>query len=229
MQIGNQLFRGRYLFAGSNTVVQPFVETQAGIVYQGDQRTISSYSDINALFNTNVTGDAAFGGFSQQVQGFSDLNPVLTAATPLSQLNGGKGVNLGSLQVSDGTNSKTIDLSTAKTVGDVVKLLDANPPAGRTLTTEITPTGLTLQLDAAGGGNLVVEGFLGEGQSQGAERLGALGRGGHGSDHGLQVLLRLGIGFVDRGQRLLDAVLEGGARGDGELFDGRLGRFSSGH
>lgn len=173
MQIGNQLFRGRYLFAGSNTIVQPFVQTDAGVVYQGDQKTISSYSDINALFNTNITGDAAFGGFSQQVQGFSDLNPVLTAATPLSQLNGGQGVNLGSLQVSDGANSKTIDLSTAKTVGDVVKLLDANPPPGRTLTTEITPTGLTLQLDAAGGGNLVVN-EVGGGTT--AAQLGILGQ-----------------------------------------------------
>ena len=156
MQVGNQIFRGRYLFAGANTVVQPFVQTPAGIVYQGDQRSISSYSDVNALFNTNVTGDAAFGGFSQQVLGSVDLNPVLTAATPLSDLHGGLGVSLGSLQISDGTHAKVIDLSAAKTVGDVVKMLDANPPLGRTLTTEITPTGLSLQLDAAGGGNLTV-------------------------------------------------------------------------
>lgn len=156
MNIGNQLFRGRYLFAGSNTVVQPFLQTQAGIVYQGDQKTLSSYSDVNALFTTNITGDAAFGGFSQQVQGSADLNPVLTAATPLSQLNGGQGVNLGSVQISDGSRSSVVDLSSAKTIGDVVKLLDAHPPAGRTLSTEVTPTGLTLQLDSAGGGNLVV-------------------------------------------------------------------------
>ncbi|HEV7223229.1 MAG TPA: flagellar hook-associated protein FlgL [Pirellulales bacterium] len=153
---GNQLFRGRYLFAGANTVVQPFLQTQAGIVYQGDNKSISSYSDVNALFNTNVTGDAAFGGFSQQVQGAVDLNPVLTQNTQLSDLYGGLGVNLGSLQISDGSQTSTVDLTSAKTLGDVVKLLDAHPPAGRTLTTQVTSTGLTLQLDAAGGGNLVV-------------------------------------------------------------------------
>ena len=171
--IGNQIFRGRYLFSGSNTVVQPFAQTPPGIVYQGDQKTISSYSDVNALFTTNVTGDAAFGGFSQQVQGSADLNPVLTDATPLSQLNGGQGVSLGSVQISDGSHTSVVDLSSAKTIGDVVKLLDANPPPGRTLTTEVTPTGLTLQLDSAGGGNLVVS-EVGGGST--AAQLGILGQ-----------------------------------------------------
>ena len=32
--------------------------------------------------------------------------------------------------------------------------IEANPPAGRTLTVEITPTGLNVSLDAAGGGDL---------------------------------------------------------------------------
>lgn len=153
---GNQLFRGRYLFAGSNTPIQPFQQTQMGIVYQGDQKTISSYSDINALFNTNVTGDAAFGGFSRQVQGAIDLNPVLTDTTPLADLNGGLGITPGSVSVSDGTQTNIVDLSSANTIGDVVKLLGAHPPAGRTLTAQVTATGLTLQLDTAGGGNLVV-------------------------------------------------------------------------
>src|SRR3569623_740162 len=170
---GNQIFRGRYLFAGANTSLQPFVQTQSGIVYQGDQKTISSYSNINALFNTNVTGDAAFGGFSQQVQGQADLNPVLTDNTQLADLNGGSGVTPGSVSISDGTHTSIVDLSSAKTIGDVVKLLDAHPPAGRTLTTQVTDTGLTLQLDAAGGGNLVV-GEVGCGTS--AYQLGIAGQ-----------------------------------------------------
>lgn len=170
---GNQVFRGRYLFAGANTSLQPFVQTQTGIIYQGDQKTISSYSDINALFNTNVTGDAAFGGFSQQVQGQADLNPVLTDNTQLADLNGGLGVTPGSVSISDGTHTSIVDLSSAKTIGDVVKLLDAHPPAGRTLTTQVTDTGLTLQLDAAGGGNLVV-GEVGGGTS--AYQLGIAGQ-----------------------------------------------------
>ena len=76
--------------------------------------------------------------------------------------------------------------------------------------------------------DLVVEGLLGEGHRLRADRLGALGGGGHRGHDGLQVLLRLGVGFVQRGQGLLDAFLEGDVGGGGELLDGGLGGFGGG-
>ena len=59
-----------------------------------------------------------------------------------------------SIEISDGTSTSIIDLSAAHTIGDVVGLIEANPPAGRTINVEVTPTGLRVSLDAAGGGDL---------------------------------------------------------------------------
>ena len=47
-------------------------------------------------------------------------------------------------------------MSGAATVGDVAADIEANPPAGRTVTVSITPTGLNVSLDSAGGGNLSI-------------------------------------------------------------------------
>lgn len=156
LSLANTQFSGRYLFAGSLTTTQPFVQTSTGVLYQGDQKTISSYGNTADLFATNVTGDAAFGGFSPTMLGTTDLNPALTFNTPLADLNGGQGITPGSIQVSDGTHVSIIDLSSASTIGDVAKLIEANPPAGRTVTVNVTNTGLNVQLDAAGGGSLAV-------------------------------------------------------------------------
>lgn len=156
ISLANTLFDGRYLFAGSQTGVQPFALTSTGVLYQGNQTSLSSYADTGNLFTTNITGDSAFGGFSNEAQGSVNLAPVLTADTSLADLNGGQGVTLGSIQISDGSHTSVIDLSSAATVGDVVKMIEANPPAGRTVTVGITSTGLTVNLDAAGGGSLTV-------------------------------------------------------------------------
>ncbi|HWB07711.1 MAG TPA: flagellar hook-associated protein FlgL [Pirellulales bacterium] len=155
LSLANTVFNGRYLFSGSSTNIQPYQQTPQGVVYNGNNASLSSYADTGNLFATNVTGNSAFGGFSSDFGGV-DLNPVLTANTPLSQLNGGQGVAPGSIQISDGTNISTIDLSSAATVGDAAKLIEAHPPAGRTLTVQITNTGLSVSLDAAGGGHLTI-------------------------------------------------------------------------
>ena len=154
--LANTLFNGRYLFAGSATNVQPFVVNSAGVEYMGNDTSLSSYADTGNLFTTNVTGNSAFGGFSSSAQGATNLDPVVTANTPLADLNGGTGVTLGSIAISDGSHTSTIDLSSAATVGDVVKMIESHPPVGRTVTVSITSTGLSVSLDAAGGGALSI-------------------------------------------------------------------------
>ncbi|HEX7448817.1 MAG TPA: flagellar hook-associated protein FlgL, partial [Pirellulales bacterium] len=156
LSIANTKFSGRYLFAGSQLTTQPFVQTSTGISYLGDQKNISSYGNTADLFTTNVTGDSAFGGFSQSMLGTADLNPVLNVNTPLADLNGGQGITPGSIQISDGSHISVIDLSSASTIGDVAKLIEAHPPAGRTVTAQVTNTGLNVSLDAAGGGSLTI-------------------------------------------------------------------------
>lgn len=172
MSLANTIFDGRYLFAGSQTNVQPFVLSNAGIQYQADNTSLQSYADTGNLFTTNVTGDSAFGGFSASMLGTADLNPVLTNTTPLADLNGGLGVTPGSIQISAGSQSSIVDLSSAANIGDVVKMIEAHPPAGRTVTVNLTNTGLTVSLDAAGGGSLSISN-VGGGQT--ASQLGIAG------------------------------------------------------
>lgn len=148
LDIGNQKFRGRYLFAGARTSVRPFSETGNGMVkYSGDEGELSSYSDIDQLFQTNLHGNDAFGAISNPVRGSEDMNPIVTFNTRLADLNGGQGVTRGSLSISSSSSSSIIDISSAETLGDVAILIRNNPPAGTALQVEITPTGLNIEFD----------------------------------------------------------------------------------
>lgn len=150
---GNQNFRGRYLFAGSSTTTQPFDNVGQFVKYSGNSGKLSSFSDLDLLFQTNADGDSVFGAISDSIRGSIDLNPIVTAGTRLADLNGGAGVGDGSIAISDGTNTAIIDVSSAETLGDVAALLEANPPTGRKVTATITSTGLSVQID---GGTLSI-------------------------------------------------------------------------
>src|SRR5690606_14509926 len=70
-------------------------------------------------------------------------------------LNDGRGVTLGSFTITDGAVSSTVDISRAVTVGDVVRLIESNPPPGRELVVRLTSHGLSVDLvDDEAGGNL---------------------------------------------------------------------------
>lgn len=150
----NQTFRDRYLFAGSQSLSPPFVRTTNGIAYFGNDNSLSALSDINQLFSTNVTGNQAFGAYSTAQLGAVDLNPVLKRDTRLVDLNGGAGYSIGSIKVSDGTKNSIINLAGAATIGDVARLLESNPPPGRTLTARVTSRGLEISID---GGHLSID------------------------------------------------------------------------
>lgn len=158
MEIANQQFRGRQLFAGSNTTTAPFKTLESGLIqYLGNTSGLNSFADIDLLFDTTVNGHDAFGAISQEVRGLKDLNPVLTGSTKLSDLRGGKGIQKGSFQISDGISPPvTIDITGANTVDDVIRLIEKNPPQGRTLTARISDTGLIVDIDDVGGGNLTI-------------------------------------------------------------------------
>ena len=157
LSTANTQFRGRYLFAGTQTNVVPYSRNGDYIHYAGDDAAINNFSDLGVLFSTNAPGAEVFGGISSQVLGGVDLNPQVSADTPLSSLRSGRGISPnGALQISDGTNSVIVDISRAVTVGDVARVIEATQLPGRQLTATVTGQGLTLQLDAGGGGNLTV-------------------------------------------------------------------------
>ncbi len=157
IDVSNQSFRGRTLFSGSDTTSESFTSTGEGVRFVGNERNVLSYSDVNVLFETNLPGVEVFGGLSPEVVGIADLNPIVSANTRLSDLRSGLGISDGSIAVSDGTNTTIVDISGAETVGNVVKLLEANPPQGRTVQASFTPTGITVELDSAGGGALTLK------------------------------------------------------------------------
>ena len=145
VNIGNQQYQGSYIFAGSDTTTQPFTLVGNNVQYNGNTGSLNTFSDIGQTLQTNVDGNSAFGAISAPVSG-ADLSPNLTLDTQLANLNNGHGVSLGSIQVSDGTNTSTINLSSAKSVSDVVGLIEANPPAGDKVVVSVTNTGLDVQL-----------------------------------------------------------------------------------
>jgi flagellar hook-associated protein 3 FlgL len=148
IDIGNQSFRGRYLFGGSLTTQQPFAVQQGYVLYRGNDGELPAYGDIDLLLSTSIPGSRLFGAVSAAVQGSVDLNPVLKPETPLAHLRGGQGIRPGSIALSNGTDTRIIDISRASTIGDVARLLEANPPSGSKVTAYVTDTGLVVQLDA---------------------------------------------------------------------------------
>lgn len=153
VDIGNQRFRDRYLFAGTQTAEQPYTLVDGFVEYTGNEARLKSFADLDVLFDTNLTGQEVFGGLSSAVQGTTDFNPIVTLRTKLADLRGGQGISPGSIEISDGTNTSVIDLSNAKSVGDVVALIEGNPPLGRTATATVTAQGINVLLN---GGALTI-------------------------------------------------------------------------
>lgn len=153
LDTSNQKFRDRFLFAGSKTLSSPYVKTQNGVIFQGNEGELVAFSDIDRLFQSNVSGSQVFGGLSQPSGVSADLNPIVTWDTRLSDLRGGEGIRTGSITVSDGTSTRTISIAGASTIGDIARLLEANPPGNRVLTARVTSRGLEVSLN---GGNLLI-------------------------------------------------------------------------
>lgn len=148
MDTGNQVYEGRYLFSGSSTDVRPFVETESGYIsYVGNENHLTTYGDIDLLIDTNVTGAEAFGAISEAIESADRLTPAISLSTSLSDINRGSGVVPSSIYISDGSSDPVaVDLSSARTIGDVVELIRSEPTVGEKLQIELTRTGLNITL-----------------------------------------------------------------------------------
>lgn len=157
LTITNTQYQGRYLFAGADTQQMPFVIQDGQIFFRGNDGQLKVPTTTDILVQNNIPAQVAFGGQSRVVQGLPNLQAQLTADTRLSELHLGRGVQLGSLQVSDGYQTSVIDLSSAETIGDVIRLMEKNPPGGRHLKVEIKGDRLDLRFSDAGPDLLVVQ------------------------------------------------------------------------
>ncbi|QDT66128.1 flagellar hook-associated protein FlgL [Calycomorphotria hydatis] len=153
LNTANTQFQGRYLFAGSETGTAPFQDLGSGrVLYQGDSLTINSQIDLGFLLGNNVDGATAFGAYSEPVT--ADINPALTTSTEIDDLFGGVGLELGSIVVTlgDGTTpeTQTIDLSGARTIGDIETRIEAAFAGAYTVDVAINGTNNGLSLTPGG-------------------------------------------------------------------------------
>jgi flagellar hook-associated protein 3 FlgL len=143
LNTANTKFRGRYLFAGTETNAAPFELTGAGkVLYSGNAAQIGSYVDFGQKIVNNLDGQSAFNVLTTIES--DDLNVALTSETKLAQLHGGAGVELGSIDIvlQDGATvvSRSVDLSLAETIGDVKTFIeDAFAGQAVTLTVDVDP------------------------------------------------------------------------------------------
>ncbi|MCE7974198.1 MAG: hypothetical protein DYG92_07745 [Leptolyngbya sp. PLA1] len=146
-----------YALSGSRTSVRPVEAFLSGYRYMGDGPGL--VTDIGQASTTPITlgGGNAIIGTSARVRGAVDLDPVLTAGTRLSDLDGarGLGVTTGVVRMRiDGGTEIEVDLAGADTVGDVVTRIDAAVRAHEAAqsVTVLGPGGVSLA-----GGSLTID------------------------------------------------------------------------
>ncbi|WP_459556070.1 flagellin N-terminal helical domain-containing protein [Lacunimicrobium album] len=152
LNFANTEYNDRYLFAGSNNKTVPFTDANGTINYNGNGFQIESYVGLDQLLGNSIDATRAFDPFATVSSG--DLNPTLSMSTKIDQLLGGKGVSLGTISVTvdtgGGPQTEQIDLSGAKTLGDLKTRIEA--PFGGDLTLDIDPaTGSGLRLTPTAG------------------------------------------------------------------------------
>lgn len=142
----NQKYLDRFTFAGQRVLRAPFERDGTGIVFRGDNRTLETLTGDDTIFDIGVTPNSAIG--TDSIAGRSgDLNPDITLATRLSELNGGLGITRGVISIDVGGGPTNVDLSFADNIGDVVNQINSALGAG---TAAITPSGTGISLSGAG-------------------------------------------------------------------------------
>jgi len=144
-QIGNRQYNGRYIFAGRATDQAPFDLSSTRVRFVGDTGALYTMTDRSSSTQYNVTAEDAFGTLTGRVTSLDDLDPDVTAATRLSELNAGDGIRRGTITASDGTNVTQIDLSGCDTLGDVIDAINGNGVVNITAGINAAGNGLLLQ------------------------------------------------------------------------------------
>lgn len=131
LNLSNAKYNDRFLFGGSNNRQIPFTEADGAIRYHGNAFEIESYVGFDQLLGNSIDATQAFDPFATVTS--SDLDPAVSLSTQIDQLLGGQGVKLGTISVTvdtgGGPQTEEIDLSGAKTIGDLKTLIEA-PFAG---------------------------------------------------------------------------------------------------
>jgi flagellar hook-associated protein 3 FlgL len=144
LSIANQTYNGQYLFGNATGGASPFVEVNGTVQYTGPAQTLTNEVGDNYSLSFQVNGAAVFGSLTSTVAGSTNISPSLTVQTRLSDLSGAneQGVSPGSITLSNGAVTKTVDLSGASSIGDVISLI--NKAGVGSITASILGQGLEL-------------------------------------------------------------------------------------
>ncbi len=150
LDIANKQAGGAYLFGGDRSTTAPYIDTAGGVQFVGGDNQLQTTVAERHTSVFTVSGTSVFGAISSQVQGTANLTPSISSITRIGDLRGtaGTGVKLSSIVVGNGSTSATVDLSAAKSVGDVVNLINQAGVSG--VTASIASNGHSIQLAAAG-------------------------------------------------------------------------------
>ncbi len=153
-----------YIFGGTQPGSPPVTDLIGAFRFEGGRGGLTT--DLGTGLNIPVTIGAnnAVGAVSNRIEGGVDLDAALQLDTRIEDLNGARdlGVNLGVVQASFNSDAPfSIDLSGARTVGDVVDTLTAaiqlyETNSGNTVldTGGVSISGGALTLDIVAGGSL---------------------------------------------------------------------------
>lgn len=128
----NTRYQDRYVFTGGK-VDTPTVSNEKNTVqFTGNDLDLLTIAETGEYIAHNVTGQKAFGLISDSVVSRVDLNPAAIGQTRLADLNGGQGISPGAIQLSDGLERVTVDLTGSDTLNDVLERVNgAAPLSGR--------------------------------------------------------------------------------------------------
>lgn len=184
----------------------------------GDGITLTDTSSVitQALTVSEVSGGSTASGLgilgqrNGNLEG-RQLNARVTSSTAISDLNGGAGLTLGDIGITNGAASGAVSLSSATTVGDVLNLINGS---GFNVTASINSVGNGLRIDSNDASTVAVVNDLGVGTT--AESLG-LGGGGN----VLDILIKLKQAMAADDSAAIIASLENLDKGLGSVNESR--------
>ncbi len=173
MTVANRQYQGTYIFAGQACDRAPFEQSQTGVIYKGDSRSLMLNLDGTGATPISLSGDEVFGATQAAVRGSQSLMPAVDGSMRMSDLRGLNGViHPGQIVIDEvgGAGLFTVDLTKASTLSDVLSAIDAaSAAAGATVSASLSAQGLVL---TAGAGKTLTVGEQGGGTT--AEDLGIL-------------------------------------------------------
>jgi flagellin-like hook-associated protein FlgL len=176
LEVVNAQKRGRYVFAVNQTTMSPFRKEKGDGLYQSDSEEIELGIELGSKMRIKFI-DLNFLTKPLKILGEDiDLNPGIDQNTRLSDLNGGRGINLGSIRITDSNAGKSwdIDLHHTATVGEVINAINSAGIAGLSADIGTSKKGLKLTYTGGNHSNPGQELTILEGSGSTARDLGIL-------------------------------------------------------